>query len=227
MKKLLIIALALSLASCTSKIDKKVVATDYQTTIEEIKSDNPEYTDEDYKMASKELDKYSAKLMANPSEPLDITYRELLNKAQAKNKEIKEAQDKYDASVKKLQDAFSITLTSGKYVDISGMYPTYSHGYITEMKSENKTDKEVTAIKGKVVLTNDKGERLLHILIDEAVEFAPNEKAEGKMSNIIFEDDNYVELKALPFTALKQEWQPQKIIFKDGSTLEALPKPYY
>lgn len=225
MKKALLISLTAVFLSCTSDINKKINITQYNDLIKQIRSSNSEFVQEDFKTAAKEFDKYVYKAMLEGHQNLDITYKELLDNAKKINLKKQQELDAYNKELQKLKNVCVVKLLTGKYIDLSHQETGYSDGYKMDLKIKNTSNKTISAIKGRVLLYNANNEQLISYLIEENIVLKPSQEIEGEDFTIIFEDDNLMELKVLPFSRIKQEWQPEIIIFEDGSRLDALEKP--
>ena len=101
------------------------------------------------------------------------------------------------------------------------------NGYIMDLKIKSNSDKIITAIKGEILLFNTNNEQILSYAVEENLKLEAKQEMEGETFTIVFEDDNLTELKALPFSGIKQEWHPKLLIFSDGSRLDAPAKPLY
>lgn len=224
MKRLFTLLLAITLVSCQSDLDKKVVITEYKQVMEKLQKDNKEYTAEDFTAAADEMSGYVLAAMANPNKPLDVTYKQLLEKAKATNAKNKLELANYNNSIEKLRNQFSIKVLDGHYEQLSDDM-VYNDGYTTKLEVHNLSNKKVTAYAGNLIFKNSKGEVIFDYPVEESMKLDPAFKFETSGSFLIMEDANLTELKALPFKSIKTEWNPTKLIYEDGSRLESLPKP--
>lgn len=221
MKKLLLLLVIFTFISCTETIDKKIVITEYKDNIESIRKNHKEYSDEDYATASNKLNPATFKAFTTGEMKVEKTYRQLLDESKAENLKNKKIEDDFKADTAKLRDVFSLTATEGEYNYLS---EAGLDGYRTVIKIKNNSDKEITGLKGNLVLLTEKGEELATLSMDFENRFPAQYEDEGEITSILFQDDKILELKALPFNKLKQEWRPYKIIYIDGETLEAVKK---
>ena len=225
MKKLLLLLLAITFVSCQSDLDKKISIADYKATMEKIKKENKDYSDQDFNTAANEFAKFAFAGMATPTKELDITYKKLLDDAKKVNIEKKKAVDKYNAEMDKMRKLFYFNIEQVKYYNDADavMYNDY---YSVKFKVKNTSNEAITAIKGNVVIKNEKGETIFHSTpLERSGTLEVNENAESVENFIIFDTDNVLELKSLPLSKLKQYWYPDLIIYKSGKRVDAPKKP--
>ena len=94
-------------------------------------------------------------------------------------------------------------------------YITYSLAF------ENKTDKEIIAIKGSITFNDlfDTEIKSVNLKIDQKI--PPKETYKGTYNSDYNENINEnILLKSKNLDDLKVIWKPEKIIFADGTTLE-------
>lgn len=226
MKRILLLLIATSFVACKSDLDKKIAVFEYSETIKKIKESNSEYSEQDFKQASKELDKYTFKALAQEKKELDVTYRQLLDEAKEINiKKAKELED-YQNSLKPLNEAIDVSILDVKYVYDANYIPGYSNFYLYVFKLENKADKSTAAIKGIFYLYNENEELLKKIYFNETIAIPSGEKIEAKDYTVIDTGDNLNELKVLPLEKIKIVWEPEQIIFEGGDRISAGKKPF-
>jgi len=227
MKKLLFTFSAFTLLACSSPLDKKITIGEYKTVIEEIKEDNTQFTDEDFNRAGDLVaGRTFGAMMSGETAKVDMTYREVLEKAQKENIEKNKQAEAYAKKLKKLTDIFSIKGTDGKYINMSAERPMNPHWYSYEITAINYSDRSLKAFKGYLVFKNEKNEELLSVLLEETIDFPAGKELEAADNTIIFNEDKLTELKALPFSKIYTEWQPTFLIFEDGSRMDAPNKPF-
>jgi hypothetical protein len=226
MKKLFLLLTAVLMASCTSDLDKKIVATEYGEIIEKIKKSESHYTDQDFKTANKLFDKYLFKSIKNKNLEFDKTYRDILDDAKVKNNEYKKQLANYNKEVDKLRQKFSVNVLSGTAVPLDPNYNVFNNGYEMNVTIENKTSEVITGVKGMTYLYNEKEEKIYSFLVDESFEIASKKPITAKITRVIDPDtDNLFELKSLSFNKIKQAWFPEIIIMENGTRFEAPQKP--
>ncbi|QPH39400.1 gluzincin family metallopeptidase [Pedobacter endophyticus] len=229
MNKLLLLALLCStFCACKSNLDKKVVLTEYKKVMEEIKSDEKKYTEEDYKTAADEIGKYLFQNIATPSKPLDITYGKILDHAHALNLKNKEEIEKYNTALLAFNKVFAVTATDSKYISLAdqeSVYNDYSDRYDVHLRLTNNKPQAIGAFKGMLHVNNEKGEELMSFLVEKTYDIPANGEIETIEQGLIMDDDNLMELKTLPFAKLKFEWRPAFVIYKDGTRVEAPETP--
>lgn len=227
MKKLLVsICISFILFSCSSTIDSKINVTEYQVKIEQIKKQNANYSEKDFSTANKELDKYTFSAMSSGNYVLDITYKDLLEKAKEINLKNQLEIDNFNKEVQKIRDMFSVLVLKGVYVDNTNQLPDFPNGYLMDLKVLNKSSKVITGFKGKILLFNENEDQILSYIIEETAQIKSDFEMEAQTNAVIFEEDNLMELKALPFGKIKQRWYPELVIFSDGTRMQSPPKPY-
>ncbi len=221
MKKILLYAFVLGILwSCSSPLDRPY---------------NLETVQEDMKAVSSKLDTNEIFVlgatiirMQFSGDKIDnMTYRDILEKG----KKWKAEQDKIEAEqkaarekaiweeaerIKRLSESVMVTCVSKSYTEYDYQeYITY------KFVIENKTDRAIRAVKGSISFTNlfDDEINSLNFVYDELIE------AKGKVTwNAQTEYNQFMDkdvtLKNKDLDDLKVIWEPLKVIFADGSTLE-------
>jgi|GEM_PF-5763898 len=220
MKKIIIMCIALIiLTACSNDLNKKVNLAEWKSVITNLKSTNKDYSEADYNTAGDELFK-----MASNGESLDITYKELLDTAKQKNVEYQKEIAKYQASIQKLDDVLKIEIIGGEYRYLDE--EPYPNIYVYEMSAQNNGKKTIVAIKGSIKFFNTNDKLLFTTYFDKAANLTPGTNVNHDDYGVIDEDDELIELKSLPFSAIKWKWLPESILFEDGSRLDALPEVF-
>lgn len=157
----------------------------------------------------------------------DMSYQALADEG----KKVQEAQKKQEAEkaaeeakaraaemirAERLNKAFGLVVTG-----LSVVPTEYSQNQSIKMRFENKSGKEIKAVKGALVLTDlfDREMRTFGITMDEPI------KAGMNSTDTYYYDYNqfiseHTQLGGKTLSQVKCVWKPEKIIFADNSTLE-------
>jgi hypothetical protein len=219
-KQLLISVLAVLLFSCSSPLDKKF---------------NEETAQEDIKAIKSEIGSTELNLLAGSMIRLEfqgrnleeMTYAEILEdgkkwkaeqeKIEAEQKALAEKGAKKEAErIKKLRKAVIVSCVEKDYTEVD-----YQDYIIYKFVIQNKSDKAIRAVKGRITFTNlfDDEIKSLNFVYDQPIPAGKevNWNATSDYNQFMGEDKA---LKNKDLKDLKVIWKPEKIIFKDGTTLE-------
>lgn len=136
------------------------------------------------------------------------------------------AKAEYDAAVKALSDAVTVALL-GKKVDedrgYSGMVMN-RHLNIT-VAYQNNTDKPVAGVKGTLIVTDVFGDPLSRFHISNDQTIAPKGRVTWtggrRLSTYSMSDNKDEKFSELPDDKYKVRWEPEAVVFSDGTKLAA------
>ncbi len=216
MKKLLLLMLILGTTSC-SKMNDKINLQNYASDIKELKEENKSYDSLVWVLADKQIDAQSLQALSGKME-LDITYKELLEKAKKKAVQTRKELDEYYSELKAMNGIFTIKVLDGTFKE-----GDMNDWYETKLYIENNSENSIVAFEGDIIYTNENGDIILDDAISESFEIPSKYNFETTNNTPAIPElsANKIELKALPFSKITWKWIPDKIIFKDGSRLEA------
>lgn len=219
-KQLLLFGLAALLFSCSSPLDKKF---------------NEDTAEEDIKAIKSEIDSTELKLLAGSMIRLkfqdkkleDMTYAEILEdgkkwkaeqeKIEAEQKALAEKAAKEEAErIKRLNQAVMVSCFEKGFTEVDYQdYITY------KFVIQNKSDKNIRAIKGGITFTNlfDEEIKSLNFVYDQPILAGKEVNWNAQTDYNQFMDDDKT-LRNKDLKDLKVVWKPEKIIFEDGTTLE-------
>jgi hypothetical protein len=157
----------------------------------------------------------------------DMTYSEILEdgkkwkaeqeKIEAEQKALAEKAAKEEAErIKKLTEAVIVSCFEKGYAEVDYQdYITY------KFVIQNKSDKTIRAVKGGITFTNlfDEEIKSLNFVYDQPIEAGKQVNCNATTDYNQFMDEDQT-LKNKDLKDLKVVWKPEKIIFKDGTTLE-------
>ena len=216
MKKILLITLvSFLILSCSSPLDKKFNESTFEVDAKEIK--------ESGKLSQDDAEIMLGWIMRSKfkGESLeDKTYNEIIADA----KDYKKEQDALAEKVKKeeeekrqrLGSALTVAMYDKGYKEYDYQkYLTYSIAF------ENKTDKDIRAIKGSISIQDlfDTEIKAISLTIDDPIKAGETFKSTYTTNYNQFMDEDS-RLKNKDMDDLKTVWTPTKIIFSDGTTLE-------
>lgn len=214
--------LLLIAGACSSPLDKPY----NEATLKDDMAAIAEYTENDTAvMAGIALYIVRAKLMG---EKLDgTTYRTLLDKANVLQKqkekdeaEAKELAEKMAIEAERKRAAFSNMLVVALFD--KGYYKADYQDYLTyEVVFENKSGKDIRAVKGSLLITDLFDTKITEISLveDQGLPASKLTKRSYSTKYNQFRDED-VRLKNKSLKDLKVIWTTEKIIFSDGSTME-------
>lgn len=222
MKKVVLVLIgALTLFSCSSSLDKKY---------------NEETAKEDFKLVTEEVSYEEANLITSEmvravlkGESIEgKTYGEILDSA----KEFKKAEElaqkeAEELAAKTLKEEQERTLKLNKSAIVTcfkkGYFEYDYSDYISySFAIENKSDKNIRAIKGTIIFNNlfDDEVKKLNLVYDDKIVLAGERNVYEATTEYNQFKDSDVLLKSKDLKDLKVIWKPEKIIFEDGAVLE-------
>ena len=149
-----------------------------------------------------------------------MTYADMLKKMKdfkAEQKALAEKAAKEEAEKRqRLGAAINVALYDIGYKEVD-----YEDFIVYSMVFENKSSKDIKAVKGTLLITDlfDKEIKKLEIVFDEGVKTNTNYKTSYTSDYNQFMDEDQ-SLKSKTIKEIKFIWTPEKIIFEDGTTLE-------
>ena len=149
--------------------------------------------------------------------------KEFLAKQQAKEREEQELKARVEAEKKAKQEEFS-KLLSVAVLSKSNDSGEYDQRFVTfEIAFENKSDKDIAGVKGNLKIMDMFGDKVLNINwgFDQGVT-AHNttvEKGSGVKINKFMDD--HMKLWNSDYEKLKFQFEVSKIVFKDGTMMDA------
>lgn len=223
MKNVIYLIAALFLfVSCSSPMENKYSEETFEKDLKEIKEANA-------------LDSNEASLLVMyfmrakfKGDNLDgKTYKQILEEAkELKAKEIEEEKEQKELAEKVRKEKEEKMALLKEVVTVSLVdkgYGEYNYqDYISyEFAFENKTDKNITAFTGQVTFTDlfDKEIKKLKLTYDDGIKAKTVIKYNASTDYNQFMDDDKL-LKSKKIEQIKMVWEPEKILFSDGTTLE-------
>lgn len=220
MKKIFTLVLITLLISCSSPLKKKFNEKTAEEDIKELKTkiDSTE-------MALLAVTMMRLKLQDEKLE--EMTYAEILEKG----KVWKEEQEKIEAEKKELAaKALKLENERIKRLSESVLVTCYSKGFSTydyqdyityKFIVQNKSDKNIRAIKGSVTFTNlfDETIKSLSLVYDQPINSGSEVTYSAQTDYNQFIDSDKA-LRNKDLEDMKVLWKPEKIIFEDGTILE-------
>jgi hypothetical protein len=216
-KTLTLIALvaAMILTSCNNPLNKKYSETTLEQDVKAIGESKKLNNDESNMLAGYILlSKFGGKSLEGK------TYAEILQSA----KDYKSEQEQLAAKAKKEEDEkrakLGAVLTVAMYN--KGFSKSDYQDYIEyDMAFENKTNKDIRAVKGHLKITDlfDTEIKVINIVEDNAIPAHQTFKNKYTTEYNEFMDED-TRLKSKEMKDIKAIWTTEKIIFTDGTTLE-------
>lgn len=220
MKNILFVISVLLLVSCSSPLDKKYS----EATLEE-----------DAKLLKTKLDSTEVNLLLGnilrltmlKKDMTKMTYREIIEDGKAWKLEMekKEASERALREKAQLEEAMRVERLSNS-VAVSCYQKGYDEvdysDYITYgFVIENKSEKDIRALKGELVFTDlfDEEIKSIGLTYDQPIKAKTTVKWNATTDYNQFKKSDQ-QLKNKDLKDLKVIWKPEKIIFTDGSTLE-------
>lgn len=219
-KHLLLFGITVLLFSCTAPMQKKF---------------NEETVKEDMEAIRKQLDSTELKLLSGTMFRLKIqdqkleqmTYSEMLedgkkwkaekDKIEAEQKALAEKALKEEAArIKKLTEAVIVSCFEKGYTEVDYQdYITY------KFVIQNKSEKKIRAVKGEITFTNlfDEKIKSLNFVYDQPIKAGKQVNWNATTDYNQFMDGAKT-LKSKDLKDLKVVWEPEKVIFEDGTFLE-------
>ncbi len=221
MKKTILISIVIGLIiSCSSPLDKKFSEEKVEKDMIEIKE----------KLDSTELMLLAGTMIRLKLQDKNLegmTYQEILDDGEtwkAEQEKIEREQKKLAKKAEKEENERIRILSERVIVTCYKKdYSKYDYkDYITyKFAIQNKSDKEIRAVKGQIEFTNLFGDKIksLSFVYDQPIQ-AHNEATWDASTDYNQFDDGDQTLKSKDLKDIKVIWKPEKIIFSDGSTIE-------
>lgn len=220
MKKTLILISLAFLAACTSPLEKTYSEETFEQDSKELKA----------QLDTADLQLLVGSILRLSFEGKDMssmTYGEILengkdwkaeqDRLEAEQKALQEKAAREEAErIKRLQNAVMVTCFKKSYMEVD--YQDYlTYGFAIE----NKTDKEIRAIKGVLRFTDlfDDEISTIRFTYDERIAAGATNTWNAQTDYNQFKDED-VTLRNKDLEDLKIVWEPIKVIFEDGSSLE-------
>lgn len=164
--------------------------------------------------------------------PLGISIREAID-SQASWKEEKRIQEeemtalaaKIEAEIKekrdKLLEVVTVALVTKEFRAANYSYNRYSDTIAITVAFQNKSDKDISGIKGSMALNDMFGEsiKVIGLSYDDGVSAGKTVSWKGELDYNQFMAKD-VKLATTPTEKMKVEWHPQTIIYSDGTVLD-------
>lgn len=220
MKKILSIVSLAILASCSSPLEKTYSE-------DGLEKDAPELKEA---LDSNDLQLLMGSILrlTLQGEDLDkMTYKEILDdgrawkveqeRIEAEQKALQEKAAREEAErIARLQDAVLVTCFKKGYTEID--YQDYiTYGFAIQ----NKSEQDIRAVKGEIMFTDlfDDEIKTLSFTYDQSIKAGATSNWNATTDYNQFRDED-VRLRNKNLEDLKIVWEPIKIIFEDGSSLE-------
>ena len=221
MKRLLLFfGIGAMLLSCSNPMGKKY---NEKTALEDLLAIGQGIDSTDYKLLAGSI--FRLKLKDRKLE--EMTYSEILedgkkwkieqDKIETEQKALAEKAAKDEAErIKKLNESVIVTCFEKGYSEVDYQdYITYKFVIL------NKSDKDVRAVKGGITFTNlfDEKIKSLNFVYDKPIEAGKQVNWDANTEYNQFRSEDKT-LKNKDLKDLKVVWNPEKILFEDGTTLE-------
>lgn len=223
MKKfLLIIVTALLITACNNPLDKKYSEATFSEDMKEIKESGAvDSTEITYiGLYALRAGMLGEDLEGKTYEELLENARNLKKKAEAKEAEEKALAEKVAREEMERREALSKVLTVAMF---DKGYTEYDYqDYLTYgIVYENKSDKDIRAIKGSITINDlfDSKIKSISIVEDDGIPAGETLKMTYTTDYNQFMDED-TRLRNKDLEDLKVVWTPEKIIFADGTSLE-------
>ncbi|MDA8956157.1 hypothetical protein N9H19_00870 [Flavobacteriales bacterium] len=211
MKNLLFIIIPLLLFSCSNSLDKKYVAENFLLDAQVIREEISQADLELLTMSvfSEQGDEYKGK-----------TYKQILKQAKDYQKEQELLAEKIRIEEEEKRIRLGQTATVSMYD--KGFLKYDYDSYITySFAIENKSDKNIRAMKGILVINDLFDEKIIELTFTFDSEIASGETLKEEYTTKYNKfKDAHKKLLNKEMKDLKTVWTPEKIIFTDGSVLE-------
>jgi len=150
----------------------------------------------------------------------NMTYNEILTKAKAMQAEQKELAEKATKEEEEKRQRLGTAINVALF-DIGYYKEDYEDYIYYKMAFENKSGKDIKAVKGTLQITDLFGTEIktLNIVFDDGVKANEINKTTYTTDYNQFMDDDK-SLRSKTINEIKTIWTPEKIIFADGTTLE-------
>ncbi|WP_222927923.1 hypothetical protein [Polaribacter aestuariivivens] len=220
MKKITFLIVLIFIISCSSPLDKKFNENTSKEDLMKIQSkiDSTQF----YLLAGSML---RLKLQDNKIE--NMTYREILEQGEKWKVEEEKRQEELKRlaeKARKEQDERTRLLSESIIVSCfeKGFTKYNYEDYITyKFVIKNKSVKNIRAVKGSITFMNlfDQEIKTLNLVYDESIKANSTVNYNAQTDYNQFKDSDKA-LKNKDLKDMKVKWNPEKIIFEDGTTLE-------
>ena len=149
-----------------------------------------------------------------------VTYAEMLKKAKNIKAEQKALADKTAKEESEKRQRLGSAINAALY-DIGYQKADFDDYIVYNMAFENKSGKDIKAVKGSLLITDlfDKEIKRINIVFDNGVKANETFKTSYTTDyNQFMEDDKSLRSKSM--NEIKFVWTPEKILFEDGTALE-------
>lgn len=129
-----------------------------------------------------------------------------------------------EAALKAMRDAVSVTLVSKRLRDERESGMVLDEYLVLQFGYKNNTDKDISGVKGRIVVHDLFGDELsaFPISYDSVIKAgATATRAESRSVKYGLNMNRDRKLAGLPNDKYKVIWEPQLIVFSDGSTMKA------
>ena len=177
---------------------------------------------------SKKIDDDDAELLATyimraklTNENIEgMTYADMLKKAKDIKAEQKALADKAAKEETEKRQRLGSAINVALY-DIGYQKADYDDYIVYSMAFENKSGKDIKAVKGTLLITDlfDKEIKKINIVFDDGVKANDTYKTSYTTDYNQFMDEDQ-SLRSKTMKEIKFVWTPEKILFEDGTTLE-------
>lgn len=201
-------------ASCTNVIDKKVNLKTAKEDFAKIKQEyKDKYTADEFAALSDDMGRQFIKGSSK-------TYRELLDTIHAEKLRYDEVLKTYNAEIKKLQDAITITVT--KSYAGKGNYGIGDY-YNMLLDVKNTSGKDIAAYKGVIEVKSLTDTKLDGFMQESSKAITAGQTVQDGGAWAIYK--NVFQFREASTDKLKFNWMPLTIVFADGTQIEAPTKP--
>lgn len=221
MKKVLPFVLLVALFSCKPAIDKTISKDSFNDDVKTIIKENAkDYTKEDFAEFREDASNKITSQMLGINKGQNITYKEILDTVKAHRLRNEAEISAYNRAVDELKTKIELHvikagMTKGDY-DI-GDY------FVATFTIKNISGKPISAYDGTIFVIDPMKNELAKLNESSNKTIAPSEVVQSEKQWNIFQHPS--QLQETPFEKLKFEWQINKIVFEDGTTMEAPRKP--
>jgi len=135
-----------------------------------------------------------------------------------------ELQKKQLEAMKKMNEAVTTSLVNFGFRKSDWQSGTYSDYFTIKVGFKNNTDRDISGVRGVVVLKDIFSETIKRINLsnDNGIKANSTSTYSGTMDFNQFKDED-TKLRGTEFSKLKYEWEPDVYLFDDGSKME-MPK---
>lgn len=151
------------------------------------------------------------------------TFRELLNEAKEINNKFDDAWQKFENDKKEFTKLLAIDVQDGFVVDVSEDSDENPFGYSFSYIISNNSDKNIMGYRGDLLFLINDDTYILKVILEDEAELPPGSERPVHEVVLITDADDLMALQNTSFEKLMPLWEPTRIVFDDGSTLEAIP----